>query len=87
MSLPFLWPILIQGNRDWAKNIGEQILNLSSGHKQRLVESMISDRIAVSLEVKENGVEHWDIDHNFTFNINMLQAMSEEGLLGSINPR
>ena len=69
------------------KNIGEQILNLPSGDKQRLVESMISDRIAVSLEVETNGVEHWDLDPNCTFNINKLQARSEEGLLGSINPR
>jgi hypothetical protein len=77
----------IRGNRDWAKTISEQILNLSSSDKQRLVEATVCDRIPVSLAVEENGAEHWDIDPIISFNINILQALSEEGGLGSIYPR
>jgi hypothetical protein len=78
---------LIRGNRDWAKEIGERILNLSSTNRQRLVESMIDGKIGVSLESEENGVEHWGINPIFSFNIKILQTLSEEGGLGSLNPR
>ena len=77
----------VRNNKAWAKNIGEQIFNLSSADKQRLIEAMITDRIGVSLEVEENGVEHWGIDPKFTLNINILQAMAEEGLLAKVNSR
>jgi hypothetical protein len=48
---------------------------------------MIDGKIGVSLEREENGIEHWDIYPKFSLNINILQTMSEEGLLGSVNPR
>lgn len=83
MALPFL----MQGNRDWPKNLGEQILSLSSTDKQHLVESMISDRIPVILEREENGGEHWAINHKLACNIIILQDLSEEGRLASIDPR
>lgn len=77
----------VRNNKAWAKNIGEQIFNLSSANKQRLIEAMITDKIMVNLEVEENGVEHWGIDHKLTLNISCLQAIAEEGLLAKVNPR
>ena len=76
----------IRGNQGWLKDIGEQILALSPTDKQRLVESMIDGKIIVSLAVEENGVEHWDVDPKFVLNLAMLQALSEEGKLGKVNP-
>ena len=62
----------VQGNRDWAKNIRQQIIALSSTDKPKLIEGMVHGKIPVSLEREENGVEHWDIYLQFTFNINVL---------------
>jgi hypothetical protein len=63
------------------------IMALPSADRQRLVESMIDGKIVVSLEREENGVEHWDGYPIFSLNINFLHDLSEEGLLGSIDPR
>ena len=62
----------MRGNSSWLKNLGEQILALTSIDKQRLCESMVDGKIPVSLEREANGVEHWDADPAINFNINIL---------------
>ncbi|TRZ51881.1 recombinase family protein [bacterium] len=76
----------VKGNTGWLKSLTEQILNLSFTDKQRLIESMLDGKIEVSLET-DNGVDHWDINPKFTFNLSILQALSDEGKLDKVNPR
>jgi DNA invertase Pin-like site-specific DNA recombinase len=73
----------IRNNRDWARNVGQKILDLSPADKQKLIESSVDGKISVSLAVEENGVEHWDINPKFVLNINMLEELK----LGKFNPR
>ena len=51
------------------------------------MESMIHGKIGVSLQIEENGVEYRHIDPKLTFNISILQALSEEGKLDKVNSR
>ena len=65
-----------RSNHELLKSVGEEIFDLSSTDKQRLIEAMLSDKIEIMLGV-EGEAEFWDINPSFTFNLSMLQTLSE----------
>jgi hypothetical protein len=75
-----------RNNHELLKSVGEEIFDLSPTDKQRLIEAMLSDKIA-DMSGVAGEAEFWGVYPSFTFNINILQTLSEEGKLDSINPR